>query len=632
MQKVASLPEEKEISDFLRKLPPFSFLSEEELRMITSKSDIVKFAPGTIIIKEGETIPEYIYVVKDGTLISTKNSTFFGYYSSGDIFPVISPLLGLKAIGTVTVEKKCTCIRIPMKVIKELLKVNKTFNDFFASLFESKIAKIYGRYYGLYRGEFEKISERLLRIGKISDLISRPLVSCPPTLPLEECIDVMNRKNVGSIVVVDGEGKPAGILTVKDILRLLSQKIDLSTPISDVMSRPVISIDANASLYEAYLAHTNVVADHLVVVNSVGKAIGVITSKDLILGMEPSYALTFISGRIGKAESLEELKALNRRIIQAVFSTVAHGVGFYELSEVITEINDRLTIRVIELAIRKLQGEGFDVPDGFVWVTAGSGGRKEQIFRTDQDNAIIFRDDFGEKERLFVEKLSNIVNNSLEAIGIPKCIAGHIASNPQWRASLSKWKEYFDDWISEPYGQKHVYLSLFLDMRPVYGDGTLVNELKSYVYSKINLRALKSIADLVFRVKLPLSFLGRIRYGNGIDIKKVGLLPIVQLVKSLSIKAKIYSETTAERIGELIKKGVLTYEEGSELREAYQFLSIIRLRHQFQQFFEGKPLDNNIVKNELTRFEQQLLKASFQTINNMKQIFIRNFGQPDSVV
>jgi CBS domain-containing protein len=156
--------------------------------------------------------------------------------------------------------------------------------------------------------------------------------------------------------------------------------------------------------------------------------------------------------------------------------------------------------------------------------------------------------------------------------------------------------------------------------------------LKSYVYRRVNLRALKLIADLVFRVNLPLSFLGRIRYGNGIDIKKVGLLPIVQLIKSLSIKAKAYGETTVERIGELIKKGVLAYEEGSELREAYQFLSIIRLRHQFQQFFEGKPLDNNIVKNELTHFEQQLLKASFQTINNMKQIFIRNFGQSDSVM
>lgn len=76
------------------------------------------------------------------------------------------------------------------------------------------------------------------------------------TVPLSErATDVtykMVTSDIGAVIVVQG-GKPVGIITERDVLeRVLTAKRDVyNTQAKDIMSKPVISIEADRSTKEA---------------------------------------------------------------------------------------------------------------------------------------------------------------------------------------------------------------------------------------------------------------------------------------------------------------------------------------------------------------------------------------------
>ena len=64
-------------------------------------------------------------------------------------------------------------------------------------------------------------------------------------------------------------------------------------------------------------------------------------------------------------------------------------VAIAYIASIVTEINDALIERVLELCESEVELEGRQKPDaGFCWLALGSEGRGEQLLRTDQDNAL----------------------------------------------------------------------------------------------------------------------------------------------------------------------------------------------------------------------------------------------------
>jgi CBS domain-containing protein len=54
-----------------------------------------------------------------------------------------------------------------------------------------------------------------------------------------------------SVVVVDSKGKPLGVVTGNDLIRYAGKTVDESLTVSDMMNRKLITIDMNASLQQA---------------------------------------------------------------------------------------------------------------------------------------------------------------------------------------------------------------------------------------------------------------------------------------------------------------------------------------------------------------------------------------------
>jgi CBS domain-containing protein len=102
---------------------------------------------------------------------------------------------------------------------------------------------------------------------------------------VQEVAKKMKNKNVSSLVVVDDEGKPQGLVTERDLVRKACvNDVRTSVVISkEIMSSPIITIDSRSSASAAIdmMLRNNI--RHLIVVDKsdINKPIGMITPLDL---------------------------------------------------------------------------------------------------------------------------------------------------------------------------------------------------------------------------------------------------------------------------------------------------------------------------------------------------------------
>jgi CBS domain-containing protein len=86
---------------------------------------------------------------------------------------------------------------------------------------------------------------------KVKDFMTKGVLTVDEEKTIFEAAKLMSQKEVGDVVVLKGE-IPRGIVTERDFVRrVAAKKTPLDSKISDVMSRPLITIDPDASLKEA---------------------------------------------------------------------------------------------------------------------------------------------------------------------------------------------------------------------------------------------------------------------------------------------------------------------------------------------------------------------------------------------
>lgn len=116
----------------------------------------------------------------------------------------------------------------------------------------------------------------------IEDLARSDVVTAQQDTSVSDLASTMDREDVGSVVITDGDS-PVGIVTDRDLaVRVLAEEDDpAALSAEDVMSENLTTIDANAGFYEA----TELMSEHgvrrLPVLGSDGQLDGIITADDL---------------------------------------------------------------------------------------------------------------------------------------------------------------------------------------------------------------------------------------------------------------------------------------------------------------------------------------------------------------
>ncbi len=113
----------------------------------------------------------------------------------------------------------------------------------------------------------------------LADIMNRSVRHVLPECTLGEAARQMNEARISSMLVMSGN-IPLGIITERDLLRLLSTHTAKQTPVSEVMSAPVLTAPPDTGFTAAYAQVLNHHVRHLVVVDETGSVIGLASESD----------------------------------------------------------------------------------------------------------------------------------------------------------------------------------------------------------------------------------------------------------------------------------------------------------------------------------------------------------------
>jgi len=118
----------------------------------------------------------------------------------------------------------------------------------------------------------------------ILHLCDQPVASVALGATCAEAIQVMLDRRVGAVCMVDGDGKPAGIFTERDVLRklALSGLDPKQVMVREYMTANLDMATMKTTPGEAFAAMINTHYRHLPVVNDDGVLLGILSIRNLL--------------------------------------------------------------------------------------------------------------------------------------------------------------------------------------------------------------------------------------------------------------------------------------------------------------------------------------------------------------
>jgi CBS domain-containing protein len=418
----------------------------------------------------------------------------------------------------------------------------------------------------------------------------------------------MHEALIGSVLVADD---PPGIVTDRDLRgRVLAVGLGPETPVRQVMTRPLKTLDSDAPVFMALQLMLEEHIHHLALVEE-GKIIGVISSTDLL--RHEATGAFYLRRTLDSVENPAALAHYSREVAGMVQTLFRGGLGAVQIGQIVSSLNDALVKRLVSLAEQALGTP----PTDFAWIVFGSEGRLEQTLLTDQDNALIYGEE-SEAARAYFKLLGERVVNGLIQVGFPPCAGDFMAT--RWCKPLEQWRRLFAGWVRTPEPQALLEAAIFFDFRPVAGSLSLAPLEDILAAAETEKLFIAQAAQEALRWGPPLGFFNRIRIDHGmVDLKKGGIGPIVNLARVAALAAGSRERSTLERLAVAGKSGgILKSEDTAVLAETFQFLLHLRLRQQLAALQTNQTIDHKVRLDALSALEHRHLREAFVTIQQVQ--------------
>ncbi|MDH2915373.1 MAG: DUF294 nucleotidyltransferase-like domain-containing protein, partial [Gallionella sp.] len=467
---------------FITKHAPFDRMELSHVLWMLERMRLGYYAKDEVIVSPELGVADHFLVIKQGTVQAeqkvadaTESDTWMEL-TEGECFP-LGALLAHRAVASFYRAGSDTfCYELPAADFHELIGMSAAFRDFCTR----RIANLLEHSKQIIQAQYSHSSaEQQSLASSLSSIVRRSPVTCAPETTVREVLKTMHEQHVGSMVAIDENKRPLGILTLPDVLeRIALPQIDLELPVIGVMSTQLHALPPQSLAHEAALMMAKYGFRHVLVVEN-DRLVGLVSEKDLFALQR--VGLRQIGTTIRHAETTEVLQQGAADIRSMAHNMMAQGVAPEQLTQFISTFNDLLTARVVELECKAGGIVGTALHDGLCWMALGSEGRFEQTLNTDQDNALIFKVPTGQTVDQVREQLLPIakrINETLAQCGFPLCKGGIMASNPKWCLSLEEWKSAFSNWISGGSPEALLHASIFFDFRALYGEHSLAEDLR----------------------------------------------------------------------------------------------------------------------------------------------------------
>jgi CBS domain-containing protein len=616
--------------EFLKKTVPFDELDSQTLQDLVPHFAVKTFAKETVLFRQDEDDVDHFYLIHEGgvkTYLSGPDGadTLLDFRRSGGYFGALAIIRGSKANFNVETLEDTVCLELDKQRFIHLIRNYPRFSQYYLkSLSDDLVGTCYAELRSRKIGERPQEMLYLLNV-EVGDVIKRPPEMIHASETIRQAATRMADLEIGSLLVQDQSGGLVGILTDKDLRKkVVAQGYDYNQPVAGVMSSPLRTIESHALCFDALLHMMNERVHHLAVER--GKQIvGVVSVHDIMVqeGSSPLYLFR----EIAKQRTIEDLYPFSRRIPRVVRALVQEGVRANNITRIITVLNDQIVQGLLTMLRDRLGPPPFP----FCWITFGSEGRKEQTFKTDQDNAIIYAtppEDWDEMKlaRAYFRRFSAEATHHLDACGYPLCKGKMMASNPRWRKPYQVWRTYFDRWLDTPEPQEVLNATIFFDFRSAFGQTEFADDLRDYLALQIPAKGffLLHLAKDCMAAKTPLTFFKNFileregRHKNQLDLKTHGLTTFVNFARLMALRNGVKETNTLARLDVLEQNGWIPRELYLETRDAYEFQMQLRLVNQLRLIEEGNPPSNYVDPSDLSELDRQTLKEAFSIIGRIQ--------------
>ncbi len=609
-----------EIRGFLAQHDPYAELPDALLDRLPGRLRIEYFRRGTRIFTAGEPTHGLLVVRSGAVELTDRDGGFVDRCEVGTSFGSLA--LIERGLARVTAEaiEDTLCLVVPPAVFHDLAGEHPPFADFFDVQSTSRM-----------RGAVASLqvaqSGGAILKTTVTDLVSRPPITAQVTATIREAARIMADSAVSSLLLLDGP-RLAGIVTDRDLrTRVVAAGTDPGQPVSTIMTPGPVTASANALAFEVLMEMTSRNIHHLPVVRD-GEPIGVVTTTDLT--RLEQHNPVYLVGDVGKARDVATVATVARRLPSIVEGLVAQDASAEDIARVVTAVGDAVDRRVIGLVEQRLGPP----PVPYCWIVLGSRARHEQALAADQDNAIILADDATPRHAAYFSTLAREVVAGLAECGYHRCPGEIMATNPRWRVPLSQWQSEFTTWITEPVPDAVLRASIFFDMRPVYGEPRLFIKLRRHI-RRLTPDARRFLAHLAKRAadnEPPIGFFRGFvvekagEHARALDIKRGGIGSVVDIARVYALSLGTRSVSTHERLADAAAAGVLSAERAQDLRDAFEFISYVRLRQQTQQVRAGRAPDNFVAPAALSSFEKRNLREAFAIVRSAQPALAHRFS------
>jgi CBS domain-containing protein len=602
-----------EIMEFLRQRAPFRDLPPAVLETVAASTDVAYFKAGTRIMVFDEPVADW-HVIRSGVVeVYRRTGELYDRLTTGDYFGQFGLLRNKRVRFPATALEDTLVYLIPEALFTELFEHHESFADQVELEDLTRLQQTVAR----------QTASNQLMTSRVDSLIQRQHLSVPASLPMTEVAQRMNEAAVTCVLVVtEADQSLLGIVTDKDIrIRLVAAALPYNTPVGDIMTTRIASIDDHQYLFEAMLMMLRNNVHHLPVLRH-GRPIGVVTLPDII--RYESQNSLFVVRSIFRARNIDELKVLKPQV-QACFSRmVAEDANSHMIGTAMSVIGRSFKQRLLELAEEQLGPP----PVPYCFLALGSMAREEQLIVTDQDNALILDNGYDPTihEDYFV-RLATFVCNGLDQCGYALCRGGIMATNPQWRKTLDEWQYSFRDWIENPAREVLLNTFIFFDLQGVWGQIQWAQQLNEFVADKASKSPLflANMARGALGRTPPLGFFRNFVmeedgvHSRTINMKRRGTAPLADLIRVHALAMGSRAHNSFDRLRDLGEANFLPPGIAADLGNALELIAMVRIRHQARDLQAGREPDNNIEPDNLADFERKTLRDAFKVLSNAQK-------------
>jgi len=588
---------------------PFSLLAQNEQHLLRSSLDIGYYQKGEVIIAAGEK-PEGVYIILKGKVgerdikkddDSTADHVFV-HYTNEDYFGGWSAIRG-KAIHNFIAEEETICHILPTKTLRDLMSLNSLFNDYFQQSLSVKaeIVKQHGKDQDMAEFMLAKVTDGFLRTPLIVD----------EGTSIKESTLLMREKKADCLLVK--RGSRYGMVTGTDLLdAVIVKTLPMDTDVAQIASYRLVTVAPDDYMFNALIIMTQQHIERVVVMDG-SEMSGIVDLTD-VLSYFSSHSHV-IGLRIERAQSIEDLREAAQGLEGLIKALVSHGVKTRFAMDLLAAMNERIISKLFYFIIPE------DMQPHVCLIVMGSEGRGEQIMKTDQDNALIFRDGLAWPA---MQNTLNRFSQTLVSFGFPPCPGNIMVSNPDWVKCLGDWTEMLRQWTIRCDGTSLMNLAIAVDAKPVAGNQAIYKAGQNWYmrYLRDDRVFFSHFAKAALEFDTPLTFFGNLKEKGELDIKKGGIFPIVHGIRALALEYRVKATNTFARIEALAEVKQLKEKHSKELCEALSLFIKLRLRQQIKRAEsseDGHDQKPNIIDLQLLdKMERDLLRDALHIVKKFK--------------